>query len=60
MSEPKKQRMDPARFIEIFRRYSFEEKGEVLEHLKGVYRDHGAEIREKLQDQLQDIENKIS
>lgn len=60
MSEVKKQRMDPERFIEIFRRYSFEEKGEVLEHLKGVYRDHGEELRDKLQTQLTDIENKIS
>jgi hypothetical protein len=60
MSEVKKQRMDPQRFIEIFRRYSFEEKGEVLEHLKGIYRDHGAEIREKLEKELKDIENKIS
>jgi hypothetical protein len=60
MSEVKKQRMDPERFIEIFRRYSFEEKGEVLEHLKGIYRDHGAELREKLEKELRDIENKIS
>lgn len=60
MSEPKKQRMDPERFIEIFRRYSFEEKGEVLEHLKGIYRDHGAELREKLQSEIKDIDNKIS
>lgn len=52
--------MDPERFIDIFRRYSFEEKGEVLEHLKGIYRDHGAELREKLQNELQEIENKIS
>lgn len=60
MAEAKKQRMDPKRFIEIFRRYSFEEKGEVLEHLKGIYRDHGAELRDKLQGQLTEIENKIS
>jgi hypothetical protein len=60
MAETKKQRMSPERFIEIFRRYSFEEKGEVLEHLKGIYRDHGAEIREKLEKELRDVENKIS
>jgi hypothetical protein len=60
MTEAKKQRMDPQRFIEIFRRYSFEEKGEVLEHLKGIYRDHGEELREKLEKELRDIENKIS
>ena len=60
MATEKKQRMDPARFIDIFRRYSFEEKGEVLEHLKGIYRDHGEELREKLEKELKDIENKIS
>jgi hypothetical protein len=60
MSEPKKQRMDPARFIEIFSRYSFEEKGEVLSKLKSIYKDNGAELREKLEKELQEIENKIS
>jgi hypothetical protein len=60
MAEGKKQRMDPERFIDIFRRYSFEEKGEVLEHLKGIYRDHGAELREKLQSEIDNIDNKIS
>lgn len=60
MAEAKKQRMDPERFIEIFRRYSFEEKGEVLEQLKGIYRDHGEELRDKLESELRDIENKIS
>lgn len=52
--------MDPARFIDIFSRYSFEEKGEVLAKLKGIYKDHGEELRNKLQNDLNDIENKIS
>jgi hypothetical protein len=30
MAEVKKQRMGPKRFLEIFKRYSFEEKGEIL------------------------------
>lgn len=60
MSEVKKQRMDPQRFIEIFKRYSFEEKGEVLSKLKSIYKDHGEELRSKLEKDLQDIENKIS
>ena len=55
-----KQKMNPDRFIEIFDRYSFEEKGEVLERLKLAYRVHGAELRDKLLDNLQAIENKIS
>lgn len=56
----KKQRMDPERFIEIFKRYSFEEKGEVLGKLKNIYKGHGEELRDKLEKDLQDIENKIS
>jgi hypothetical protein len=60
MTEPKKQRMDPARFIEIFKRYSFEEKGEILKSLKDDYVIHGHAIRSQLEAQLQDIENKIS
>lgn len=60
MPEVKKQRMDPNRFIDIFKRYSFEEKGDILKSLKIIYKDHGEEIREKLQNDLQDIENKIS
>jgi hypothetical protein len=60
MSEVKKQRMDPARFIEIFSRYSFEEKGEILKHLKSDYVNHGEILRDKLQNDLQEIENKIS
>jgi hypothetical protein len=60
MSESKKQRMDPERFIEIFKRYSFEEKSEVLVKLRSIYKEHGEEIREKLESDLRDIENKIS
>lgn len=60
MPEAKKQRMDPERFVEIFSRYSFEEKGEVLSKLKSAYKDHGEQLRDKLQSDLNDIENKIS
>lgn len=56
----KKQRMDPNRFIDIFKRYSFEEKGDVLKSLKIIYKDHGEELKNKLQSDLQEIENKIS
>lgn len=60
MSEVKKQRMDPERFMEIFKRYSFEEKGNVLKSLKEDYVIHGQALRSKLEEELQDIENKIS
>lgn len=56
----KKQRMNPDRFIEIFDRYSFEEKGDVLESLKFAYKKHGEQVKEDLQNNLQSIERKIS
>lgn len=60
MTEVKKQRMDPTRFIEIFKRYSFEEKGQVLKSLKDDYVIHGQALRSQLEVQLQEIDNKIS
>jgi hypothetical protein len=60
MAEVKKQRMDPKRFLEIFKRYSFEEKGVILKSLKDDYVIHGQAIRSQLEVQLLDIENKIS
>lgn len=60
MSDVKKQRMDPQRFIEIFKRYSFEEKERILKFLKEDFVIHGQALRSKLEEQLQDIENKIS
>jgi hypothetical protein len=60
MSEVKKQRMDPERFIEIFSRYSFEEKGNVLKSLKEDYVIHGQALRSKLEEDLRNLENKIS
>jgi hypothetical protein len=60
MPEIKKQRMGPERFIEIFKRYSFEEKGDVLKLLKEDYVIHGQALRSKLEQDLIDIENKIS
>lgn len=56
----KKQRMDPERFIEIFKRYSFEEKEKVLKFLKEDYVIHGQALRSKLEEDLRDLENKIS
>lgn len=56
----KKQRMDPERFIEIFKRYSFEEKEKVLKFLKEDYVIHGQALRSKLEEELRDLENKIS
>lgn len=56
----KKQRMDPERFIEIFKRYSFEDKERILKFLKEDFVIHGQALRSKLEEQLQDIENKIS
>lgn len=60
MAETKKQRMDPERFIEIFKRYSFEDKGKILKFLKENYVTHGQVLRDKLEEDLRDIENKIS
>ena len=60
MAEVKKQRMDPERFMEVFKRYSFEEKDQVLKSLKEDYVIHGKALRSKLEADLQDIENKIS
>lgn len=60
MPEIKKQRMDPERFIEIFKRYSFEEKEKVLKFLKEDYVIHGQALRSKLEEELRDLENKIS
>lgn len=56
----KKQRMDPERFIEIFKRYSFEEKEKVLKFLKEDYFIHGQALRSKLEEELRELENKIS
>lgn len=60
MAEAKKQRMDPERFIEIFKRYSFEEKDQILRSLKDDFIIHGKALQSKLEKDLQDIENKIS
>lgn len=60
MAETKKQRMDPERFIEIFKRYSFEEKGKILKFLKEDFVTHGKALQSKLEDELREIENKIS
>jgi hypothetical protein len=60
MAEAKKQRMDPERFLEIFKRYSFEEKDQVLKSLKEDFVVHGQALRSKLEDELRVLENKIS
>lgn len=60
MAEVKKQRMDPERFMEIFKRYSFEEKDQVLKSLKEDFVIHGQALRSKLEEDLREIENKIS
>jgi hypothetical protein len=60
MAEVKKQRMDPERFLEIFKRYSFEEKGNVLKSLKEEYVIHGRALQSQLEAELKSIENKIS
>lgn len=59
MSE-KKQRMNPDRFEQIFARYSFEEKKEVLLRLKTVYVTHGRLIKGDLQKQIDAIDTNIS
>lgn len=60
MSDVKKQRMDPERFIEIFKRYSFEEKDNVLKSLKEDFVIHGRALQSRLEEDLRNIENKIS
>lgn len=60
MADGKKQRMDPERFVEIFERYSFEDKGMIIERLKHVYKLHGEQVKEDLHNSLQALELKIS
>ena len=60
MAETKKQRMDPDRFIGIFKRYSFEEKDKILKLLKDDFFIHGQALRSKLEAEIMDIDNKIS
>lgn len=52
--------MDPERFIEIFKRYSFEEKDNVLKSLKEDFVIHGRALQSRLEEDLRNIENKIS
>jgi hypothetical protein len=60
MAEAVKQKMNPDRFLEIFERYSFEEKGELIDKIKFAYKKHGEQVKEDLQNNLQAIELKIS
>lgn len=60
MAEAKKRRMGYDRFVEIFGQYSFIEQGEVLDVLKKIYKEHGKKLCDKLQNDLKDIETKIS
>lgn len=59
MAEVKKQKMNPARFTEIFERYSFDEMGEVIVSLKAIYKNRGEEVKEDMQNSIQAIERKI-
>lgn len=60
MPEAVKQKMNIDRFEQIFARYSFEEKKEVLNRLRMVYKAHGRLIKGDLQKQIDSIDADIS
>lgn len=60
MPEGVKQKMNIDRFERIFGRYSFEEKGEVLQRLKAMYKIHANIMKGDLQQQIENIDSKIS
>lgn len=60
MAEGVKHKMNIDRFEQIFARYSFEEKKEILNRLKTVFKTHGRLIKGDLQKQIDSIDADIS